>query len=164
MGFTGQEPDDETGLVNMRGRIYDPKVARFLHVDPVVSRPLFSQAWNAYSYARNNPLRYVDPTGFDPEEPGPPPPEAEVTPSGEPVGEPPEEDVGNPPGILVGTSSGRGPPTLWLLSAMYGGFAPPHPPAVASSEPVPETPQANPGAAAATSSAPASPAQPEGPS
>jgi RHS repeat-associated protein len=64
VGFTGHEPD-ELGLVNMKGRIYDPKLGRFLMTDPLVSRPFFSQSWNAYSYVLNNPLRYVDPTGFD---------------------------------------------------------------------------------------------------
>ncbi|APR85499.1 Rhs family protein [Minicystis rosea] len=63
--FTGHEPDDELGLVNMRGRIYDPKVARFLQTDPIVSRPGFSQSWNAYSYVLNNPLKWIDPSGFD---------------------------------------------------------------------------------------------------
>src|SRR5271170_5134182 len=32
----------------------------------IVSRPLSGQAWNAYSYVLNNPLNYVDPSGFDP--------------------------------------------------------------------------------------------------
>ena len=49
----------------MGGRIYDPRLARVLQVDPVVSNLLSSQRWNAYSYVLNNPLRYVDPTGFD---------------------------------------------------------------------------------------------------
>jgi RHS repeat-associated protein len=67
MGFTGHEPD-ELGLVNMKGRIYDPKLGRFLMTDPLVSRPFFSQSWNAYSYVLNNPLKYVDPSGFEEEE------------------------------------------------------------------------------------------------
>jgi RHS repeat-associated protein len=29
-GFTGHEDDEELGLVNMKGRLYDPKVGRFL--------------------------------------------------------------------------------------------------------------------------------------
>jgi hypothetical protein len=49
----------------MKGRIYDPKLARFLTPDPVVSRPLSGQGWNRYSYVLNNPLRYVDPSGFE---------------------------------------------------------------------------------------------------
>jgi RHS repeat-associated protein len=65
LGFTGHEPDDELGLVNMKGRIYDPRLGRFLMTDPVVSNPLFSQSWNPYTYVLNNPLALVDPSGFE---------------------------------------------------------------------------------------------------
>jgi RHS repeat-associated protein len=64
-GFTGHESDDELGLVNMKGRIYDPKIGRFLTTDPIVQAPLSGQSWNPYSYVLNNPLRYVDPSGFE---------------------------------------------------------------------------------------------------
>ncbi|MGK3998679.1 RHS repeat domain-containing protein [Sorangium sp. So ce1024] len=63
-GFTGHESDDELGLVNMKGRIYDPRIGRFLTTDPIVSLPFFGQSWNPYSYVLNNPLVYVDPVGF----------------------------------------------------------------------------------------------------
>ncbi|WP_437565852.1 RHS repeat-associated core domain-containing protein [Sorangium sp. So ce542] len=63
-GFTGHESDDELGLVNMKGRLYDPKIGRFLTTDPIVSIPSFGQSWNPYSYVLNNPLAYVDPGGF----------------------------------------------------------------------------------------------------
>ncbi len=66
MGFTGHEDEAELGLVNMKGRIYDPHIARFLMTDPVVSAPLFGQSWNPYGYVLNNPLRWVDPSGFEP--------------------------------------------------------------------------------------------------
>src|SRR3954467_9281179 len=66
-GFTGQESDDELGLVNMKGRIYDPKVGRFLTMDPIVSTPFSGQGWNPYSYVLNSPLSLVDPSGVDPE-------------------------------------------------------------------------------------------------
>jgi RHS repeat-associated protein len=67
MGFTGHEGDDGLGLIDMRGRIYDPKLGRFLQVDPIVSAPRLGQSWNPYSYVRNNPLNLVDPSGFDAE-------------------------------------------------------------------------------------------------
>ncbi|XXU81017.1 RHS repeat-associated core domain-containing protein [Sorangium sp. So ce1151] len=63
-GFTGHESDDELGLVNMKGRMYDPRIGRFLTTDPIVSIPSFGQSWNPYSYVLNNPLTYVDPGGF----------------------------------------------------------------------------------------------------
>ena len=74
-GFTGHETDVETGLVNMRGRIYDPRLGRFLQADPPLSEsPFWSQGLNRYSYVFNNPLRFTDPSGFDGEPPPPPPP------------------------------------------------------------------------------------------
>jgi RHS repeat-associated protein len=63
-GFTGHEGDDELGLVNMKGRILDPKLGRFLTTDPIVSNLHDGQSFNAYSYTRNNPLAFVDPSGF----------------------------------------------------------------------------------------------------
>jgi RHS repeat-associated protein len=66
-GFTGHEDDEDLGLVNMKGRLYDPKVGRFLTADPIVSHPHFGQSWNPYSYVLNNPLSYVDPSGFEPD-------------------------------------------------------------------------------------------------
>lgn len=62
-GFTGHESDVETGLVNMRGRIYDPRIGRFLQADPMTQQP-FSQGLNRYSYVLNNPLGLTDPSGF----------------------------------------------------------------------------------------------------
>jgi RHS repeat-associated protein len=64
LGFTGHEQDDELGMINMRGRMYDPRLGRFLTVDPFVSRPLSSQSYNRYGYVLNNPTRYTDPTGW----------------------------------------------------------------------------------------------------
>jgi RHS repeat-associated protein len=63
-GFTGHEEERAIGLINMRGRIYDPAQRHFLTPDPLVSDPLFSQSYNRYSYVLNNPLRYTDPSGF----------------------------------------------------------------------------------------------------
>ncbi|MEO7593486.1 MAG: RHS repeat-associated core domain-containing protein, partial [Byssovorax sp.] len=65
MGFTGHEHDDELGLINMRGRIYDPIIRRFLSADPHVTDPLSGQNYNRYSYVVNNPTNLTDPTGFD---------------------------------------------------------------------------------------------------
>jgi RHS repeat-associated protein len=70
-GFTGHEQDDELGMINMRGREFDPRLGRFITPDPVVTQPFNSQAHNRYSYVLNNPLRYTDPTGFAPVDTGP---------------------------------------------------------------------------------------------
>jgi RHS repeat-associated protein len=68
-GYTGHEDDEDLGLVNMKGRIYDPRIARFLTTDPLVSHPGFSQSWNPYSYVMNSPLKYIDPSGFEDQAP-----------------------------------------------------------------------------------------------
>ena len=65
-GFTGHEHLDEFGLINMNGRMYDPVVGRFLGVDPFIQDESNSQSYNGYSYCLNNPLRYSDPTGYNP--------------------------------------------------------------------------------------------------
>jgi RHS repeat-associated protein len=64
VGFTGHEHDDLLGVINMRGRIYEPLAQRFLSPDPLVGNPLEPQAWNGYSYVMNSPLAYVDPSGY----------------------------------------------------------------------------------------------------
>jgi hypothetical protein len=48
----------------MNGRVYDYRLGRFLSVDPIISKPLSSQAINPYSYIGNNPLSGTDPTGY----------------------------------------------------------------------------------------------------
>ena len=63
-GFTGHEHLDRTGLIHMNGRVYDPRLVRFLSPDPIVGDPTSSRSWNLYSYVGNNPLSYVDPTGL----------------------------------------------------------------------------------------------------
>ena len=63
-GFTGHEHDEQLGLINMRGRIFEPLAARFLSPDPAVSGALDTQAWNARSYVLNRPTVFVDPTGY----------------------------------------------------------------------------------------------------
>jgi RHS repeat-associated protein len=69
-GFTGADEDADLGLVNMRGRLYDPKLGRFITPDPFVTRPYNAQGLNRYAYVENNPLKFVDPTGFDGEDSG----------------------------------------------------------------------------------------------
>jgi RHS repeat-associated protein len=63
-GFGGQNDDVDLGLVDMRGRLYDPKLARFLSADPIVTEPFDGQRWDRYGYVRNDPLSFVDPSGF----------------------------------------------------------------------------------------------------
>lgn len=63
-GFTGHEHDPDLGLINMKGRLYDPIIGRFISADPYVQYPLWSQGLNRYSYGFNNPMSGSDPTGY----------------------------------------------------------------------------------------------------
>lgn len=66
--FTGHYLDEDSGLYYMNARYYDPMLGRFVQPDPLfLSKPeacMESPAeCNLYSYAKNNPLKYTDPTG-----------------------------------------------------------------------------------------------------
>ncbi len=60
--FTGQQWDDDLGinLFYLRNRYYDPAIGRFTTPDPLLSD------LNPYSYANNNPVMLVDPSGLGP--------------------------------------------------------------------------------------------------
>ena len=62
VGFTGHVHDD-TGLVYMGARYFDPVAGRFMGMDPVGFDEANPQSFNRYQYANNNPYRYVDPNG-----------------------------------------------------------------------------------------------------
>ncbi|OMQ12516.1 hypothetical protein BXU01_06465 [[Flexibacter] sp. ATCC 35103] len=62
-GYTGHEHLQSVGLINMNGRIYDPKLHRFLQPDNFVQDPFSTQNFNRYGYCWNNPLKYTDPSG-----------------------------------------------------------------------------------------------------
>ena len=47
----------------MNGRVYDPIVGRFLSPDNHIQAPGYSQSFNRYAYAFNNPFKYTDPSG-----------------------------------------------------------------------------------------------------
>ena len=64
IGFTGQETIEEIGLIHMNGRIYDPRLGKFLSADPLIQAPYNSQSYNRYSYVMNNPLSLIDPSGY----------------------------------------------------------------------------------------------------
>jgi RHS repeat-associated protein len=64
MRFAGKELDPESALMNFEARYYRNTWGRFTQVDPIGGSPADPQSWNRYAYARNNPLRFVDPTGL----------------------------------------------------------------------------------------------------
>jgi len=70
--YTGKERDDETGLDYFGVRYYASMQGRFTGVDPMLmdeDRMFDPQRINAYAYARNNPLKFIDPDGANPKEP-----------------------------------------------------------------------------------------------
>ncbi|MBI2670558.1 RHS repeat-associated core domain-containing protein, partial [Candidatus Woesearchaeota archaeon] len=55
--FTGKERDS-SGYDYFGARYYDSSLGRFISVDPI-----FNPTESSYSYAKNNPIKFVDPTG-----------------------------------------------------------------------------------------------------
>ena len=62
--FTGQRLDTDTGLYFYNARYYDPQLGRFTQADTLVQAPADPQTLNRYSYVSNNPVRFVDPSGY----------------------------------------------------------------------------------------------------
>lgn len=62
-GYTGHEHLLGAGLINMNGRLYDPKLHRFLSPDNFVQDPYNTQNYNRYGYVLNNPLMFNDYSG-----------------------------------------------------------------------------------------------------
>ena len=63
-GFAGELYDPVSALVYLRARFYNPVIGRFLQEDNV-----YEDGLNLYVYCRNNPVRYVDPSGHGTESP-----------------------------------------------------------------------------------------------
>ena len=64
--FTGKSRDSESGLDNFGARFFGNSSCRFACVDSTIITPeRFSdpQQLNLYSYVRDNPLKFIDPTG-----------------------------------------------------------------------------------------------------
>ncbi len=62
-GYRGAEQDDESGQMHLGVRQYSAAMNRWPQPDPLIS-PLQPQSLNRYSYALNNPIRFIDPTGY----------------------------------------------------------------------------------------------------
>ena len=64
-GFIGNVKDYEIEQGFFHARQYEEGPGRFNRVDPVaIAAGIEPQQLNRYAYARNNPLRYTDPTGL----------------------------------------------------------------------------------------------------
>ncbi len=62
-GYTGHVTDAATQLTYMQQRYYDPRIGRFLSVDPIATDPNSGAMFNRYRYGKNNPYGFVDPDG-----------------------------------------------------------------------------------------------------
>jgi RHS repeat-associated protein len=65
--FTGKERDPESGLDNFTARYMTSSMGRFVSADPITVTPgrmADPQQLNLYSYVKNNPLAFTDPTGM----------------------------------------------------------------------------------------------------
>ncbi len=54
---------DDSGLYYARQRYYDPHLARFISIDPLLGSHDLPATHDAYAYAANNPYRFRDPSG-----------------------------------------------------------------------------------------------------
>ncbi|MBP9718302.1 hypothetical protein KBD59_03330 [Candidatus Gracilibacteria bacterium] len=61
--FTGQEYDSESDLGYFNARYYNPLIGRFISRDSYMGGTGDTISRNRYNYVKNNPLKYVDPTG-----------------------------------------------------------------------------------------------------
>lgn len=64
--FTGHELDKQTGLYYAGARYYNPKWSIWMSVDPLAEA---MPSWSSYAYTFNNPIRFIDPTGMNAENP-----------------------------------------------------------------------------------------------
>ncbi|MEM7037906.1 MAG: RHS repeat-associated core domain-containing protein, partial [Bacteroidota bacterium] len=64
-GYTAHRHLEIGDFIHMQGRVYDPTIGRMMQADPFVTDPSDPLDLNRYSYVRNNPLRYTDPSGFN---------------------------------------------------------------------------------------------------
>jgi RHS repeat-associated protein len=63
--YGSAEFDAETKLYYMNARYQNPELGRFTTADNVIDGEYDTQGWNRYSYCKNNPVRYKDPSGHN---------------------------------------------------------------------------------------------------
>ena len=61
--YYGEYFDTETDTVYLRARYYNPTTGRFISRNSYAGKASDPLSLNLYTYCRNNPIRYVDPSG-----------------------------------------------------------------------------------------------------
>jgi RHS repeat-associated protein len=65
-GFNGEEHLSEVkgwqNQVDYGMRVYDPRIGKFLSVDPLANKFAY---WSPYHFSGNNPIRFIDPDGAE---------------------------------------------------------------------------------------------------
>ena len=62
--YAGEFYDSETGLYYLRARYYNPYIGRFISEDSYWGEDNNPLSLNRYTYAHNDPIQYIDPTGY----------------------------------------------------------------------------------------------------
>jgi RHS repeat-associated protein len=68
-GFTGEWLESAVGLLYLRARYYNPYLNRFINPDTIVSDFGYPASIHRYLYVFNNPVNFVDPSGYQAEPP-----------------------------------------------------------------------------------------------
>ena len=63
-GFTGEQEDAATNLLDLRARYYSPHLKIFLSKDPYPGSIGKPATQNGYNYSNANPVNYTDPSGL----------------------------------------------------------------------------------------------------
>ena len=61
--YTGEYWDQDSQLLYLRARWYDPRIGRFVSADPFEGKQADSRSLNRYVYVGNDPVHASDPTG-----------------------------------------------------------------------------------------------------
>ncbi|OPX41877.1 tRNA(Glu)-specific nuclease WapA precursor [Ruminiclostridium hungatei] len=64
--YCGEYFDKETGTIYLRARYYDPMIGRFITEDSYWGKDSDPLSLNLYTYCRNNPIMFIDPSGHAP--------------------------------------------------------------------------------------------------